>query len=87
MALRLHKACILEKNCMLFYGSEYVRQLNIMYMINVAIELSNSYLPVLVHYGVLVHEGSVVTVEGGIMHKPKASIICLSALTKLHNAQ
>ena len=56
-------------------------------MINVAIELSNSYLPVLVHYGVLVHEGSVVTVEGGIMHKPKASIICLSALTKLHNAQ
>jgi len=28
-----------------------------------------------VHYGVLVHEGSVVTVEGGIMHEPKESAL------------
>ena len=26
-----------------------------------------------VHYGVLVHEGNVVTVKGGIMHERKAS--------------
>jgi len=28
-----------------------------------------------VHYGVLVHEGDVVTVEGEIMHEPKASAL------------
>jgi len=28
-----------------------------------------------VHYGVLVHEGDVVTVEGEIMHEPKASVL------------
>jgi len=44
-----------------------------------------------VHYRVLVHEGNVVTVKGGIMYKPKVSVIsrpkpilhCPSALTKL----
>jgi len=28
-----------------------------------------------VHCGVLVHEGNVVTVDGGIMHEPKASAL------------
>jgi len=35
--------------------------------------LSNSCLPGFVHYEVLVCNGNVVTVEGGIMHEPKAS--------------
>jgi len=39
-----------------------------------------------VHYGVLVHEGTVVTVEGGIMHlkciiQPRLLLHCPSALT------
>jgi len=28
-----------------------------------------------VHYGVLVHEGNVVMVDGGIMHEPKVSAL------------
>jgi len=32
-------------------------------------------VPVFVYYGVLVHEGNVVMVEGGIMHEPKAGAL------------
>ena len=32
--------------------------------------LSNICIPGFVHYRCLVHEGNVVTVEGGIMHEP-----------------
>ena len=32
-------------------------------------------MPVFVHYGVLVQEGSVVMVKGGVMHKPKVSAL------------
>ena len=48
----------------------------------------DSLLSVFAHYGVLVHEDNVVTVEGRIMYKPKASALsardnntCQSALT------
>jgi len=39
------------------------------------VTLSNSYLPVFVNYGVLVQGGSIVTVEGRIMHELKASAL------------
>ena len=47
--------------------------------------LSNIYIPVCVHYGVLVHEGDVVTVEGEIMHELKVS--ALSAQDHYYIAQ
>ena len=43
------------------------------------------YLPVIVHYRVLVHEGNVVMVEGEIMHELKAS--ALSARDHYYIAQ
>jgi len=33
------------------------------------------YKLVFVYYGVLVHEGNVVMVEGGILHEPKAGAL------------
>ena len=39
--------------------------------------LSNTYIPVFVHYAVLVHRGNVVMVKGRILHWQKASALTL----------
>ena len=45
------------------------------------------YTPVYVHYVVLVHEGNVVTVEGGIMNYTPETDTTLPECTKTHSAQ
>ena len=47
--------------------------------------ISNIYIPVVCALRDLVHEGDVVTVEGEIMHEPKAS--ALSAQDRYYIAQ